>query len=169
MESFGTAAAMAASVQVVRTKSSCVSAPLQAGRLHVHLRRLIQQHELVRGLLDELVDGQADADLDLSGEGAARTIPLGQFKDEAADRQAPVSVSVEEEAETYEISPELMYTAEFAVPEPRLVILTEAIEPEERAEPAKDREIKRPRRRRGRGGRGRRPGEGEAGDAGAEE
>jgi cell fate regulator YaaT (PSP1 superfamily) len=89
----------------------------------------------------------------LSGEGAGRTIPLAQFTEETADRPAPTLAVQEEETETYEISPDLMYTSEFAVPEPRLVILTEAIEPEEVASPSDDREIKRPRRRRGRGGR----------------
>jgi len=99
-------------------------------------------------------------------EGATRTIPLAQFTDEAANRPAPTVLVVEEESEpTYEISPELMYTSEFAVPEPRLVILTESIEPEP---PAGDAAAEagpsdRPQRRRGRRGGRRNRGHGGSG------
>jgi cell fate regulator YaaT (PSP1 superfamily) len=81
-------------------------------------------------------------------ESAVRTIPLVQFKTEAVDR--PATTTVEEDVEDTtpdEISPELMYTAEFAVPEPRLVILTESIELEPKKAPD------RPHRRGRRGGR----------------
>jgi cell fate regulator YaaT (PSP1 superfamily) len=89
-------------------------------------------------------------------EGGTRVIPLVQFQDEAANRPAPVIMPSEEEpddVQSYEISPELMYTAEFAVPEPRLVILTESIDPEEESEPANTAPAGK-RRRRGRGRRG---------------
>jgi cell fate regulator YaaT (PSP1 superfamily) len=90
-------------------------------------------------------------------EGGIRVIPLAQFQDEAANRPAPVIMPSEEESDdvqSYEISPELMYTAEFAVPEPRLVILTESIEPEEDPQVA-DAASAAKRRRRGRRGGGR--------------
>jgi len=89
-----------------------------------------------------------------TSEGAIRTIPLAQFKTESANRP-PVPVTTEEEADetpVEEISPELMYTAEFAVPEPRLVILTESIEPEPQQPPQDQPSSPRPRRRRNRRG-----------------
>lgn len=86
-----------------------------------------------------------------SAEGASRAIPLSQYNDEIANRPTPSITILEEEAEpTYEISPELMYTSEFAVPEPRLVILTEAIDPAPSTEDKKPTD--KPTRRRGRRG-----------------
>jgi cell fate regulator YaaT (PSP1 superfamily) len=96
-----------------------------------------------------------------TSEGATRTIPLAQFTAEVEGR--PLPARVEEDAldeGPEEISPELMYTSEFAVPEPRLVILTETIETP--APPAGDDERRRSRRRRGRRG-GRRAEDGEKG------
>ncbi len=93
----------------------------------------------------------------ISGEGAPRVMPLAEFTETVANRPVQLPAQVEEELDSFEISPELMYTAEFAVPEPRLVILTESIEPEPDAA-GSSRDLKRPRRRRGRGGRGRSPG-----------
>jgi cell fate regulator YaaT (PSP1 superfamily) len=86
-------------------------------------------------------------------EGALRTIALEAFSAEVEGRPAPRGPAGEEDADEAgdEISPELMYTSEFAIPEPRLVILTETVETE--PIPAAPR---RPERRR----RGRRGGEG---------
>ena len=93
-------------------------------------------------------------------EGAARTIPLAAFSAEVEGRPAP-TLSIGED-ETYysneEISPELMYTSEFAIPEPRLVILTETVE----TEPLPAEAPRKPERRR----RGRRSGDG-GGNSGA--
>ena len=65
-------------------------------------------------------------------EGATRSIPLAQFRDEVANR--PVAqITGEEDTQEQpadEISPDLMYTSEFAIPQQRLVILTEPIDPE---------------------------------------
>ena len=86
-----------------------------------------------------------------NGEGALRTIPLEAFNAEVAGRPAPTLPIAEEDAyeSGEEISPELMYTSEFAIPEPRLVILTETVETE--AAPAA--QARKPeRRRRGRRG-----------------
>jgi len=101
-----------------------------------------------------------------SVEGTMRTIPLAQFNTEAANRPAPTATVLEDEAEpTYEVSPELMYTSEFAIPEPRLVILTESIEsepvPEDRRSPDRP-----PRRRGRRGGRRNRGGNNRPDDQG---
>ena len=90
-------------------------------------------------------------------EGATRVIPLAQFTAEVEGRPVPSRPDEETLDEgPEEISPELMYTSEFAVPEPRLVILTETIEtPAPLAESEDD---KPRRRRRGRRG-GRRAGD----------
>jgi cell fate regulator YaaT (PSP1 superfamily) len=103
-------------------------------------------------------------------EGATRMLPLAQFNAEVDGRPLPGRAAVEEELEEApeEISPDLMYTSEFAVPEPRLVILTETVETEP-VKPAAEREgsERSGRRRRGRrGGAGRRSG-GASGDAAA--
>ena len=97
-------------------------------------------------------------------EGATRTIPLAQFTAEVEGRPLPTRPEDEllDEAPE-EISPELMYTSEFAVPEPRLVILTETIETPAPATPASD-DKSRGRRRRGRRG-GRRAEDREAGSS----
>lgn len=89
-----------------------------------------------------------------NAEGASRTIPLAAFSAEVEGRPAPTRPAVEDEVDyaNDEISPELMYTSEFAIPEPRLVILTETVEAE--AVPAAP--VRRPERRR----RGRRGGDG---------
>ena len=89
-----------------------------------------------------------------NAEGAFRTIPLGAFGSEVEGRPVLAGTSAEEELDeaAEEISPELMYTSEFAIPEPRLVILTETVETDA-VPPAPPR---RPERRR----RGRRGGEG---------
>ena len=103
-------------------------------------------------------------------EGNQRTIPLGQFRSEVVERPLPVTALPEEEGEetpAEEISPELMYTAEFAIPEPRLVILTESIEPEPPSQASPESDAKRPRRRRGRRGGGRGPAEGGSTDGGS--
>jgi cell fate regulator YaaT (PSP1 superfamily) len=90
-------------------------------------------------------------------EGAARTIPLAAFSAEVEGRPAPILSAVEEESyeSSDEISPELMYTSEFAIPEPRLVILTETVETDV-PEPGA---VQRPERKR----RGRRSGDGGGG------
>jgi len=84
-------------------------------------------------------------------EGVTRSIPLAQYRSEIVDRPAPPPTPEEESEPQYEISPELMYTSEFAIPEQRLVILTESIEPEPAAAPT-DESPKGTRRRRGRRG-----------------
>ncbi len=82
-----------------------------------------------------------------TAEGASRTILLATFKDEIEGKPAAASTSQEDVEEAEEISPELMYTSEFAIPQPRLVILTETVE----TEPAPPSPARRPDR--GRGGR----------------
>ena len=84
-----------------------------------------------------------------NAEGAARVIPLATFSAEIEGRPAPTLPTGEDEIydPNEEISPELMYTSEFAIPEPRLVILTETVETEP---PASAPERKPERRRRGR-------------------
>jgi cell fate regulator YaaT (PSP1 superfamily) len=100
----------------------------------------------------------------LTVEGGQRTIPLAQFKAELVDRPTPVIVAEEDTEETVqdEISPELMYTAEFAIPQQRLVILTESIDPEPSPPPVPQPEPSAPRRR---GRRGRRGDDGTSGGA----
>jgi len=86
-------------------------------------------------------------------EGATRVIPLAQFTAEVEGRPVPSRADEEPLDESpEEISPELMYTSEFAVPEPRLVILTETIETPAPATPSEDDKPRRRRRGR-RGGR----------------
>jgi cell fate regulator YaaT (PSP1 superfamily) len=89
-----------------------------------------------------------------NAEGASRTIPLATYSSEVEGRPVPTRPMAEDDAEdgSDEISPELMYTSEFAIPEPRLVILTETVEPEV-VPPAP---VRKPERRR----RGRRGGDG---------
>jgi cell fate regulator YaaT (PSP1 superfamily) len=83
-------------------------------------------------------------------EGGPRTIPLAQFKAEVVDRPVPLTTVEEEVDETAEeISPELMYTSEFAIPEQRLVILTESIDPEPPSTSSADRRGKHRRGHRG--------------------
>jgi cell fate regulator YaaT (PSP1 superfamily) len=91
-----------------------------------------------------------------NAEGVYRTIPLEAFNGEVAGRPAPTPPPCEDETDesAEEISPELMYTSEFAIPEPRLVILTETVE----AEAAPPVQTRKPERRR----RGRRGGTGGA-------
>lgn len=95
-----------------------------------------------------------------NAEGVLRTIPLEAFNGEVAGRPAPTPPPCDDDSDesSEEISPELMYTSEFAIPEPRLVILTETVETEA-APPAQTR---KPERRR----RGRRGGSG-SGDGGS--
>jgi len=85
-----------------------------------------------------------------TAEGASRTIPLAAFKGEIEGRPAVAVSSVQEDVDdAEEISPELMYTSEFAIPQPRLVILTETVE----TAPIEPLPARRPdRRRRGRRG-----------------
>lgn len=85
-----------------------------------------------------------------TSEGASRTIPLADFSAEIEGRATPASARTEDEVEdaSEEISPELQYTSEFAVPEQRLVILTETVE----ATPVESQPPRAPRRRRGRRG-----------------
>jgi cell fate regulator YaaT (PSP1 superfamily) len=85
-----------------------------------------------------------------SAEGASRAISLAAFNAEVESHPV-VALTPSDEEPDYaagEISPELMYTSEFAIPEPRLVILTETVEaaPAPAAPPARKPE----RRRRGR-------------------
>ena len=96
-------------------------------------------------------------------EGALRTIPLAMYDTEVEGRPLAVRDDAEESAEV--ISPELMYTSEFAIPEPRLVILTETVEPEtaSSAPARKPERRRRDRRRDGGSGRG-----GNSGDASAD-
>jgi cell fate regulator YaaT (PSP1 superfamily) len=96
-----------------------------------------------------------------NSEGAARIIPLAAFNAEVEGRPAPTRPMTDEESydNSEEISPELMYTSEFAIPEPRLVILTETLETEPLAPAAPQ---KPERRRRGK----RSGGSGATGDAG---
>ncbi|MDQ6738486.1 MAG: stage 0 sporulation protein [Gemmatimonadota bacterium] len=85
-----------------------------------------------------------------NSEGALRTIPLADFSAEIEGRATTTAAPADEEAEdaSEEISPELLYTSEFAIPEPRLVILTETVE----TEPAPAEPGRAQRRRRGRRG-----------------
>jgi cell fate regulator YaaT (PSP1 superfamily) len=102
-------------------------------------------------------------------EGAVRTIPLAAFNAEVEGRPAPTLPVCEDDSDytTDEISPELMYTSEFAIPEPRLVILTETVETEPTpAASARKPERKPERRRRSRRGSG--PGE-DRGPAGTDD
>lgn len=99
----------------------------------------------------------------LNLEGGQRIIPLAQFKAEVIDRPTPATFQEDaEEPAPDEISPELMYTAEYAIPQPRLVILTESIEPEPSPSPERTPDGVPPRRRRGRRGRGKGRGDGGA-------
>jgi cell fate regulator YaaT (PSP1 superfamily) len=86
-------------------------------------------------------------------EGAVRTISLEDFNGEVAGRPAGPRAATDDETDegSEEISPELMYTSEFAVPQQRLVILTETVEQDTPAPPAG----RKPERRR----RGRRSGD----------
>ena len=90
-----------------------------------------------------------------NSEGSARTVALDVFNAEVEGRPAP---SRPAEEDTYdnseEISPELMYTSEFAIPEPRLVILTETLETETPAPAAPQRPERRRRGKRGASGGG---------------
>jgi cell fate regulator YaaT (PSP1 superfamily) len=65
-----------------------------------------------------------------SAEGASRAISLAAFNAEVEGHPAVAPTPAEDEPDyaAGEISPELMYTSEFAIPEPRLVILTETVE-----------------------------------------
>ncbi len=93
-----------------------------------------------------------------NAEGVVRTLPLAAFDAEVEGRVLPAHTAVGEtlgeaadedgDESLDEISPELMYTAEFAVPEPRLVILTETVETQ--VPPDIGGPSDRPRRRRGR-------------------
>jgi cell fate regulator YaaT (PSP1 superfamily) len=98
-------------------------------------------------------------------EGALRVIALEAFSAEVEGRPAPRAPATEEDADdtSDEISPELMYTSEFAIPEPRLVILTETVETE--PVPATPRRPERRRRGR-RGGESRGESRGEGGGEG---
>ncbi len=89
-----------------------------------------------------------------NSEGAQRIVTLADFAAEVEGRPSPLRAPVEEELEESpeEISPELMYTAEFAVPEPRLVILTETVETAPTVAETAAEEEQRRRRRRGRRG-----------------
>lgn len=92
-----------------------------------------------------------------NAEGATRLLPLADYNAELEGRPLPGRAAVEEELEDApeEISPDLMYTSEFAVPEPRLVILTETVETEPVQPSAESTADRSGRRRRGRrGGRG---------------
>jgi len=95
-----------------------------------------------------------------TAEGAPRTIPLAAYKDEIEGKPAgAVSTGQDDVDEAEEISPELMYTSEFAIPQPRLVILTETVETEPVA-PAPARRPDRHRRGRRGGDSGSNPGGG---------
>ena len=96
-----------------------------------------------------------------NSEGAVRTIALIAYGAEIDGRTTPAAVPADEETDDAgdEISPELLYTSEFAIPEPRLVILTETVE----TEPAPPQPARTPRRRRGRRG-----GAGDSGAAGGD-
>jgi cell fate regulator YaaT (PSP1 superfamily) len=83
-----------------------------------------------------------------NAEGALRTIPLSAFSAEIEGGPTTARQCEDDTDETDEISPELMYTSEFAIPEPRLVILTETVETEPVAPPTIAH--KPERRRRGR-------------------
>ncbi len=86
-----------------------------------------------------------------AAEGGQRSIPLAQFKAETAAHPSPTLPGEEspDETLTEDISPELLYTAEFAIPEPRLVILTESIDPDPPAATTLPPSEKRRGRRRG--------------------
>jgi len=92
-----------------------------------------------------------------NAEGVVRTIPLDTFNAEVAGRSAPTPPLAEDDSydSAEEISPELMYTSEFAIPEPRLVILTETLESDTApAAPARKPDRRRRGRRGGDGGKG---------------
>lgn len=84
--------------------------------------------------------------------GDARTIPLAAYNEEIIGHPAIHTQGDGGEEEHMEISPELMYTSEFAIPEPRLVILAEsniADEEEPQNKPQRNRDNPyRPRKRR---------------------
>ncbi len=63
-------------------------------------------------------------------EGVVRVLSLPDFNAEVDGHPLPGLATYEDEPDELldEISPELMYTAEFAIPEQRLVILTETVE-----------------------------------------
>ncbi len=98
-----------------------------------------------------------------NSEGSARTIALAAFNAEVDGRTAPTAPATDEDSydSPEEISPELMYTSEFAIPEPRLVILTETLETESPA-PAAPQKPERRRRGRRSGGSGGGRGSGDA-------
>lgn len=91
-------------------------------------------------------------------DGSTRILSLEAFRTEISGRPVQPPVTDDEDAPE-EISPELMYTAEFAVPEPRLVILTESVSgadesaDESAGTPGRG-AARAPRRRRGPGRRG---------------
>ncbi len=99
-----------------------------------------------------------------NSEGAARTIPLATFSAEVEGRPAPALATGEDEIydPNEEISPELMYTSEFAIPEPRLVILTETVETAPLPAAQVRKPVRKPERRR----RGRRGGSGDGSEGG---
>ncbi len=102
-----------------------------------------------------------------NAEGVARTIPLGSFSNEVEGRPAPSRPATDDETDygSEEISPELMYTSEFAIPETRLVILTETVETEALPpEPARRPDRRRRGRRGGDAGGGSSGGPGRGGD-----
>lgn len=108
----------------------------------------------------------------VSGEGGPILFSLSEFNDRILNNQPAQQTDAMDDgvddSQSFEISPDLMYTAEFAIPQPRLVILTEAIDPvedrDDRGNNSKDGkssdgdsvegETKRPKRRRGRSGPG---------------
>ena len=86
-------------------------------------------------------------------EAETRVLTLSEFNDETAGRAAPPQPTIDDDALDEEISPELMYTAEFAIPQTRLVILTESVEtPPPAEEESATGPAKRKRRRGRRGG-----------------
>ena len=90
-----------------------------------------------------------------SAEGTSRTVSLAQFRAETTERPAvehPAAMEEEPESAPEEISPELMYTSEFAVPEPRIVILTESVPVDTPEDAGHTTGAGRRRGRRGRGG-----------------
>lgn len=91
-------------------------------------------------------------------EGSFRMIPLAEFDAEVVGRAPLARATGDEETDetSDEISPDLMYTSEFAVPEPRLVILTETLDAEPAASAAPQKPERKRRGRRG-GGDDRRP------------
>ncbi|MGI8508729.1 MAG: PSP1 domain-containing protein [Gemmatimonadaceae bacterium] len=65
-----------------------------------------------------------------NAEGAVRTIPIAEFDAEIAGQPLPGRCAPDDDVDESadDISPDLMYTSEFAIPEPRLVIFTETVE-----------------------------------------